>query len=67
MERVLPVVTFLTAAPSKLSEFLNTSLQLQKNLNNSKWFKSRIINKIKKINIEAMKIVEIFNENTIYK
>lgn len=51
----------------KLSKLLNKSLELQKELVNVKWFKNNKINKIKELNMEALDIVEKFNQNTIYK
>lgn len=52
---------------SELSQLLNESLKLQKSLSNKKWFRKRIMNKIRSINIEAFKIVECFDNNTVYK
>lgn len=51
----------------ELSLLLNKSLELQKSVNNKKWFKKKVINKIKNINIKAVEIVERFNSNTVYK
>jgi len=51
----------------ELSLLLMESLELQKTLPNKKWFKKRVITRIKDINIKAMKIVEVFNINTVYK
>ena len=51
----------------KLCSYLNKSFELQRELINIKWFKNIKINKIKEINNEALKIVEAFNNNSIYK
>lgn len=51
----------------ELSNLLNKSLELQKELIDTKWFKNIKINKIKEINKKALMIVEKFNQNTIYK
>ena len=51
----------------ELSKLLNKSLELQKELINTKWFKNSKINKIKEVNEKALKIVDAFNNNTIYK
>lgn len=51
----------------ELSKCLNKSLSLQKELPNTKLFKKNKINKIKEINKKALEIVNVFNNNTIYK
>lgn len=51
----------------KLSRCLFLSLNLQKELMSTKWFKSYKINKIKKVNNEALDIIRRFNQNTIYR
>ena len=51
----------------KLCSLLSESLELTKKLNDTKWFKNRIINKIREKTNDAMEIVELFNRNTIYK
>ena len=51
----------------ELSRLLNKSLELQKELLNVKWFKNKKINSINELNKKAMKIVDVFNQNTIYK
>ncbi len=51
----------------ELSKYLKQSIELQKQLSNQKWFQKTKINKIREINQKAMKIVEIFDQNTIYR
>lgn len=51
----------------KLSQYLNQSINLQKELSNTKWFKKNKINKIRDINQKALTIVQEFDRNTIYK
>lgn len=50
-----------------LSRCLFHSLNLQKELMNIKWFKGHKINKIKKLNDEALSIIHKFNQNTVYR
>lgn len=50
-----------------LSRYLGESLEGQKELANTKWFKKNKINKIRDINQKAMAIVEEFDRNTVYK
>lgn len=50
-----------------LSKYLDQSLELQKQLSNTKWFRKNKINKIRDINQKAMEIVEEFDRNTVYK
>ena len=51
----------------ELSKYLKKSLELQKELQNQKWFQKAKINKIGEITQQAMKIVEEFDKNTIYR
>lgn len=51
----------------ELSILLSKSLELVKDYSNSKFFKKRKINKINSITTRALKIVETFNNNTVYK
>lgn len=51
----------------KLTSLLSKTLELSKELNNTKWFKKNKINKIRDLTKEALEIVEKFNNNTIYK
>lgn len=50
-----------------LSKYLEQSLELQKQLSNTKLFRKNKINKIRNINQKAMEIVEEFDRNTVYK
>jgi len=50
-----------------LSNYLAESIELQKELLDTKWFKKKKINKIRDINNKAMIIIEKFDKNTIYK
>lgn len=51
----------------ELADILNKTLELTKQLSNTKFFKNSKINKIKDLTRRGMEIVEIFNNNTIYK
>jgi len=51
----------------ELSDILNKTLELTKQLNNTKFFRNSKINKIKDLTKRGMEIVNIFNNNTIYK
>lgn len=51
----------------ELSRYLNLSLKLQKELNNTKFFRKSKINKIMEINKKTLEIVRKFNQYTIYK
>ncbi len=50
-----------------LSKYLTQSLELQKQLSHTKWFKQSKINKIKEMNQKALDIVLKFDKHTIYK
>lgn len=50
-----------------LSKYLMQSIKLQKELIHTKWFKKNKMNKIREVNQKALTIVEIFNQNTVYK
>lgn len=51
----------------ELSILLTKSLELVKDYSNSKFFKKKKLNKINSITSRALKIVETFNNNTVYK
>lgn len=51
----------------KLALYLETSIRLQQELINQKWFKKNKIRKIKEINRKSLEIIELFDRNTIYK
>lgn len=51
----------------ELSRLLSKSLKLQEELSTTKFFKNGKINKIKDLTKKAMEIVNVFNNNTIYK
>lgn len=51
----------------ELSKLLNKTLELQKQLSTTKFFKNSKINKIRELTSKALLIVEKFNQNTIYK
>lgn len=51
----------------ELAKMLNRTLDIQKQIPTTKLFKNNKISKLKKINDEALKIIEKFNQNTIYK
>ena len=51
----------------KLTNLLSKTLELSKELNNTKWFKNMKIDKIRSVTSDALEIVEKFNNNTIYK
>jgi len=50
-----------------LSRYLNESMELQKELLDTKWFKKSKINKIRDINKKAFTIVQKFDQNTVYR
>lgn len=50
-----------------LSRYLNQSLEGQKQLATTKWFRKAKIRKIRDINQKALAIVQEFDQNTIYK
>lgn len=52
---------------NKLCNYLNKSMELQEKLTKTKFFKKRIINKIISVNKDALSIIKIFDNNTIYK
>ena len=60
-------ITDQTGSFSRLSHYLNQSLQLQHQIVHTKWFKNRKIHKMKEINKKTFEIVQKFNQNTIYK
>lgn len=51
----------------ELAMCLNKSIKLQNELVNRKWFRKSKIRQIQEINKRAMDIVNLFNNNTIYK
>ena len=50
-----------------LANYLNKSLKLQKDYAKAKWFKKNILRKIKDNNQLCLKIIDKFDNNTIYK
>lgn len=50
-----------------LSNYLKESLQLQHDYVKTKWFKKSKIRKFKEINQQCLKIIDMFDRNTIYK
>lgn len=51
----------------ELSKLLNQSLKIQHDLPKIKFFKKNKIAKLRDISIKALEIVELFNQNTVYK
>ena len=51
----------------KLAKLLKKSLDIQKELTTTKFFKNHKINKIKELTSKALEIVDLFNKNTVYK
>lgn len=51
----------------ELSKLLSKILDLNRELNKTKWFRNIKINKIKEKTSQALEIVELFNRNTVYK
>ena len=50
-----------------LASYLSQSLKLQKDYIKNKWFKKRILRKLKNNNELCLKIIDKFDNNTIYK
>lgn len=50
-----------------LASYLSQSLKLQKDYIKTKWFKKRILRKLKNNNELCLKIIDKFDNNTIYK
>lgn len=50
-----------------LANYLSQSLKLQKDYIKTKWFKKRILRKLKNNNELCLKIIDKFDNNTIYK
>lgn len=51
----------------RLVHILNQTLELQMKLEKNKGIRFMIINKIRSLNSEAMRIVEVFNRNCNYR
>lgn len=51
----------------ELAKLLNKSLELERTLSTTKFFKKMKISKIKELSQKALAIVKLFNDNSIYK
>ena len=60
-------ITGVKGSLHKLSTLLNKSLNLQHEYSKAKFFKKAKLNKIREVTRSAMEIVELFNNNTVYK
>ena len=70
VEDVIPWFDGITGIDNSyylLSSYLNKSLTLAKEIDKTKWFRQRKINKIRSINTKAMEIVDLFDRNCNYR